>query len=415
MTQAPAAPQTPAPQKLWNRNFLLWWLGAAQSALGSALSGIALSFLVLHQTGSVGAMGVNLALSMLPALFAPFFGTLIDRLPLKPPLIACHLLRGVMQLGIGFAALRGPVPIEAIYAVSFLTGLIAAFYTSASMGVTVRLVPQGQLQRATGLMQGTSQTMQTAGLLGGGFLVALLGRGEALIFDGVTFLVFAALLLPVQFPPRKAAAAGERFWQSFRGGLKYARGSVLLTGLPLVALVLNASFAPLDMLIPGRMQLLGAGAAGYGLFFGMLVAGMAAGGFLVAWLGERVKPARASVWGMALMGTLTLLLAFTQTAPQMYALALLMGLANAFCNMGIGVIFQTRVDPDFYGRVGSLLNAVGMVGMPVTLLALSPFADRIPVAVIFGVAGGMTLLGAAVWGAILRRDGASTAPAAAPA
>lgn len=29
------------PQALWNRNFLIWWLGGAQSALGSALAGIA--------------------------------------------------------------------------------------------------------------------------------------------------------------------------------------------------------------------------------------------------------------------------------------------------------------------------------------------------------------------------------------
>lgn len=61
-----------APQKLWNKNFVLWWLGSAQSAFSSALAGIATSCLVLHQTGSAGAMGVNLALALLPGLLSPF-------------------------------------------------------------------------------------------------------------------------------------------------------------------------------------------------------------------------------------------------------------------------------------------------------------------------------------------------------
>ena len=145
---------TAPPEHLWNRSFLVWWLGSAQSALGTALAGIATSFLVLHQTGSAGAMGVNLALALLPGLLSPLFGTLVDRLPLRLPLMAGNLLRGGLQLGIGLAALRGEVPLEAIYAASFLTGVIGAFYGPASMGVTPRLVPQRELQRAAGLMQG---------------------------------------------------------------------------------------------------------------------------------------------------------------------------------------------------------------------------------------------------------------------
>ncbi|MHA0041609.1 hypothetical protein [Deinococcus sp. PEB2-63] len=109
---------TPAPDRLWNRSFLLWWLSSAQSALGSALAGIATSFLVLHQTGSAGKMGVNLALALLPGLLSPLFGTLVDRLPLKVPLILGNVLRGALQLTVGLLALRGHVPLELIYAAS---------------------------------------------------------------------------------------------------------------------------------------------------------------------------------------------------------------------------------------------------------------------------------------------------------
>lgn len=402
--------QAAAPTKLWNRNFMLWWLGAAQSAFGSAVAGIALSFLVLHQTGSVSAMGVNLALGMIPALASPFFGTLVDRLPLKLPLVAGNVLRGVLQLAVGFVALSGHVPLWFIYTVSFLTGLMGAFYGPASMGVTPSLVHKDHWQQASGLMQGTNQSMQMIGLIGGGFLVGFLGKAQSLMLDGVTFLVFGALLLLIHFPPRAGAAAGEGFTESFRAGLRYVRGSLLLTCFPFVALILNAAFAPQEMLLPKRMLQLGAGAAGFGLFEGMMLAGIAGGNFLLAALGKRVQGSFVSTLGLIGMGVLTLGLAASQTAPQMYVLAVAMGLLNACANMGISLIFMGRVQPEFYGRVGSLLSAVGMVGQPLTLLALAPIADRVPIQGMFGVAGLLTMLGGLVWLWILRREPAVSPP-----
>lgn len=405
----------PGPEKLWNRNFLIWWLGGAQSALGSALAGIATSFLVLHQTGSAGAMGVNLALSLLPALLSPLFGTLVDRLPVKLPLVVGNLLRAAMQLGVGLAALRGHVPLEVLNAVAFLTGLVGAFYGPASMGVTPRLVPPAELQRAGGLMQGAAQTMNMVGLVGGGLFVAHLGSGAALVFDGATFLLFGLLLTLVRFPAQQVTAAAETFWQSFAGGARYVRGSAMLVGLPLIALLLNAAFAPLEMLLPGRMIALGAGAAGYGLFWGLNLAGMALGSFGIAWLGERVNPRRLSVLGLAGMGAVVAALSLAGAPGPMYVLAFLMGLANAMTNLSISVLFQKRVDPAYYGRVGSLLGMVGMAGQPLTLLLLAPVADRVPISLVFVVAGVVTLLGAVVWEAVLRREPAPTPPPAVPA
>lgn len=287
--------QTGRPTTLWNKNFLLWWLGAAQSSFGTALAGIATSFLVLHQTGSAGAMGINLALAMLPAILQPFMGVLVDRWPLKIPLVLGNVLRGVLQLGVGFLALRGSIQVEVIYLASFLTGLVGAFYGPATAGMVARLVPAEQLERATGLMQGATQTMTMLGFVGGGFLVATLGRAQSLLLDGASFLVFAVLLLFVTLPARAPGQAGETFWQSFTAGVRYVKGSAIMLGLPLLALLLNASFAPLDMLMPKRMLTLGAGEQGYGLFFGLLLAGGVAGSLLIATLGRRVNPAVSTV------------------------------------------------------------------------------------------------------------------------
>ena len=155
---------------------------------------------------------------------------------------------------------------------------------------------------------------------------------------------------------------------------------------------------------------LGAGAAGYGLFFGLLEAGMIVGSLGMAWLNDRVAVRQGSVYGLCGMGLCILALASTQTTTPMYALAVVLGFFGAVGNISVMGIFQGRVAPEYYGRVGSLLNMVGTAGQPLTLLALAPVADHVSVALIFAVAGGVTLLGAAGWSVLLRAERASVPP-----
>ena len=392
-----------APPLRQNSNFWLWWLGSAQSALGSSLASIALALLVLKISGSAGALGVNLALSLLPGLLSPLLGALVDRLPLKLPLVMGDLLRGAFQLAAGVLALRGLVSVEVLHLLAFLTGLVGAFYGPASMGVLPGLVQKSDLPRATGLMQGAGQSMSLLGLIGGGVLVGAVGSAAALIADGVSFVVFAGLLLLVRFPPRGAAAPGQ-FWADFRGGLRYVRGSVVLTLLPVLAFFINATLAPMEMLIPGRMQTLGAGAAGFGLFLGLLVGGGLLGSLAVVALGSRMQPRLFSVAGLFGIGALLLCLALTRTPLELYIVALLLGIVLAVNNNAISLLFMTLVDPAYFGRVGSLLNMVGTLGMPLTLLLLAPIADGVPIWAMFAASGAVTLIAAVIWRWALKRE-----------
>ncbi len=392
-----------------NINFWLWWLGSAQSALGSALASIALALLVLKLSGSAGALGVNLALSLLPGLLSPVLGTLVDRLPLKGPLTTGNLLRGALQLAAGLLALRGQIGVETLHVLALLTGLVSAFYGPASMGILPKLVHKDDLARATGLMQGAGQSMQLLGLVGGGVLVGTFGSAAALIADGVSFMVFAGVLLPVRFPPRRLAASSA-FWADFGAGLRYVRGQLALSLLPILAFFINATVAPMEMLTAPRMQALGAGASGYGLFFGLLVGGEVLGSLAVAALGQRLNPRSASVAGLTGIGVLMLALALTRTPTQMYAVALLLGVVLAVNNSAISLLFMTLVDPAYFGRVGSLLNMLGTAGMPLTLLLLAPVADWLPIWVMFGASGAVTLVAAAVWSWALGQGQGSSSP-----
>ena len=388
---------------LWNRDFILWWLGSAQSAFGTALSSIASSFLVLHQTGSAGAMGVNLALGLLPGLLSPFLGALVDRIPLRVPVCLGNALRAAVDISIGVLAWQGEVSLAWIYSGSLVVGLVNAFYQSAIIGMTARLVPAAEIPRATALVQGTNQSMQMAGFFGGGLLVAALGRGSSLVLAGGLFAAFAGLTLLMRLPGARAGTVGETFWTSFTAGLHYVRTRTVLIALPLLILVMNASLAPVELLIPRQMLLLGAGERGFGLYSGLLLGGMTVGSLLLASLGGRVHAARSSVWGLAGTAALLLALAFTHTPLQMYLLAVPAGVMSALLNVGLSVLFQQQVRPEYYERVGSLLTLVGTAGMPLTLLALASIVDQVSLAQVLTVAAMLGLVGTVVWAGILQR------------
>ena len=237
--------------RLWNRSFTLWLLGSAQSRLGAALASIALSFLVLHQTGSAGRMAQTLALSLLPNLLLPLAGTLVDRWPLKLPLIAASLLQGLLQLTVGGLALAwGEVPLWAINVAALLGGLAAAFEGPASGAALPALVPETELTRANGLTSGLNQAMTLLGTLAGGVLVAHWSPAGAIALDGLSFLLFSVLLTGVRLPHSPPAQGQASLWADFRSGVALMRRSPLLSMIPLLALLLNGSLAPVLVVLP---------------------------------------------------------------------------------------------------------------------------------------------------------------------
>ena len=70
--------------------------------------------------------------------------------------------------------------------------------------------------------------MSLLGLVGGGLLISKVGSGAALVFDGVTFAVFALLLPLVRFPARGPKKVRGGFWAEFGEGLRYAASSPVI-------------------------------------------------------------------------------------------------------------------------------------------------------------------------------------------
>ena len=365
------------PTHLWNRSFVIWLLGTAQSQLGSALAGIALSFLVLHQTGSAGQMALTLACALAPNLLMPLAGALVDRVHLKVPLIGADLARGLLQFTVGSLALAwGEVPLWLVNGAAVLTGLAGIFAGPASSAAVPALVPEQEMTRANGLIGGVGQGAWLLGTLLGGALVTAFSPAFAIVLDGASFLVMAALLLLVQLPLRELKTErAESVLGSVASGLRLMRRSRVLLFLPLIALVLNASLAPVQVLLP-KLLLGGAGAQGYGQYLAAESAGMLVASALLALIGPRLPLRRTVALGLVVLGSSLFLLIGFAAPPTLLGIGVLMGLAMALVNTPVVTLMQQLVPPAFLGRTFSVLGMVATLGMPVTLLALSPVVDR---------------------------------------
>lgn len=384
---------------LWNRSFVLWLLGTAQSQFGSALAGIALSFLVLHQTGSAGQMALTLACTLLPNLLMPLAGTLVDRWPLKWTLMGADLVRGVLQLTVGGLALVwGEVPVWLVNGAAVLTGLAGLFGGPATSAAVPALVAPGQLAKADGLLGSVGRGAWLLGTLAGGWIVTRWSPPVAILADGLSFLGMAVLLTWVKLPRRPAGrATPSGFWAKLQAGVQLMGRSRLLMLAPLIALLLNASLAPVTAILPKLFDTLGASATGYGTFLALESVGLLSVGVLIVKLGDRMSPVR-------LIGVGLLLTALTYAVlwqrPQMNMLlagAVLLGGGFGLINMPFQTLLHQRVAQAYLGRVFSVLGMVSSIGMPLSLLLVSPWLDLLPLPLWFGVAALAQGLGWLAW------------------
>ena len=397
--------------RLWNKNFTLYWLGTAQSNFGDALHGIAMSFLILEMTGSATSMGINLALSMLPGILSPLAGNLIDRIPLKPPLVAGDVLRGVLGLGVFYLAAHQMLNVPLIYLFTVLFSLIGVIYRPAAGKIFPELVPRDQLTRANGLMGTATQTMQLLGLVGGGLLISTLGTANAILIDAITFFVMAVIFMLVEIP-RLHPGKPEPFWQGMKAGMQViSRNSILLLVM-VMAFLINGSLAPTQVLTPRIMQDLGLGATGYGLWMGTFSGGMVVGSILVSIFGNTWKPQRMVFVGLFGLGICMLGMMPQKHVWIMFVASGMMGVTVAFANTFISVLLQSTVEAQYRGRVFGVLGTVAQIGMPLMILAVSGVADQIPASLAFIFASVVTVLMSLLWAMLSgKRLKASQVPA----
>ena len=180
---------------LQERPFRLLWLGRVSSGVGDALVPVALAFAVLSVHDSYTAVGEVLAAFTLARVsFTLVGGVIADRLPRRGVMLACDLVRGVVQAFTAVMLLAGSMTLGLFVITMVLFGAASAFFVPASDGLVQQTVSRPNLQSANALLSTSRSALNVFGPVVSGTLIAAIGTGWVFGIDAVSFAVSAVFL-----------------------------------------------------------------------------------------------------------------------------------------------------------------------------------------------------------------------------
>ena len=176
-------------------SFRWFWLGFTISAVGDAMTRIALIWFVYQSTGSAQAVGWLLLCYTGPVVFGGLFaGLLLDRYDRRKVMLLDNTFRGAVVASIPFLYFLGHLALWHIYLVAIVYGCLMMITLAGGPSLIPSLVPQGRLATANAL-ETLSYTL--SGVVGppvAGLLIARFGAPSVLVIDALSYATFALAL-----------------------------------------------------------------------------------------------------------------------------------------------------------------------------------------------------------------------------
>jgi hypothetical protein len=269
-----------------------------------------------------------------------------------------------------------------------------ALFAPAFTAIVPDVVPQEDILQASALKELMEPVgLRFAGPALGGFLIAGLDVGAALVVDAFTFAA-SAVAVSFMSPQPGAARVGASAWQELREGFAFVRARPWLWAtLASAALFLLVSYGPFEVLVPYLIRNdFGGGAA----TFGAIMSAGGLGGITTALLMSRFGAPRRHVTAMyvawALSSLSTAGFAIAGAPWQLFVLSFVGFALNTVGMVVWNALMQTRVPSEMLGRVSSLDWFVSAGLIPVSFALTGPIAELIGT--------GATLIGAGLLGAL---------------
>ena len=390
----------------WRSQFFTIWTGQAVSLITSAILQMAIILYLTETTGSALILSLASLVGFLPyAVLGPFIGVLVDRYNRKHIMILSDLVIALAAAILALAALSGELPVWLVMVILFVRSVGTAFHTPSLSAVTPLLVPQDMLAKCAGY----SQAIQSVSLLLSPALAAFLYMAwnlTAVIALDVAGAVIASLTVAwVKIPGLTKPQQTEplHFFKEMKEGFLALRSNKGLFALLWIGFLFTFIYMPINALFPLMSMEHFKGTAFHVSVVEIAFAlGMLAGGLALGALGALKNRYLMIAASIALIG---LGLAVSGLLPPsgfllFAASCLVMGFAAPFYAGVQTALVQEKIQPQYLGRVFSLLGSVQGLAMPLGLILSGMFADGIGVSRWFLVSG-MLLLSVALLALLL--------------
>ncbi|MEH7109238.1 MFS transporter, partial [Bacillus sp. JJ1764] len=169
------------------------FLAGIVNGVGDRFSSVAVLAMMLQLTGSGLAVGVTLAIRLLPfVIFAPIGGKLADRFSRKVILVVTDLIRIVFALGLIFV--ESETDLWIVYVSSFFLAAGEAIYSPVRKSSIPQLVNKEHLLKINSLEQVLIGIVLIGGAFSGGIVASIFGAHITFWLNAASFLGAAALI-----------------------------------------------------------------------------------------------------------------------------------------------------------------------------------------------------------------------------
>ena len=178
---------------LWTKDFTIITLGSVVSMLGNALSGFAMSLMVLDISGSTFLYAIYIVMYTLPQLVMPMFGgAFLDRFSRKKMIYTLDYISALMYLLMAIVLGTGwfSFPVFAIYC--FILGSVQSIYMVAYESFYPMLITEGNFQKAYSIAS-VLETLSAFMVPVSTFLYNQIGLAPLLLVNGICFFIAATM------------------------------------------------------------------------------------------------------------------------------------------------------------------------------------------------------------------------------
>lgn len=381
---------------LRHRNFRLLVTGSAVSALGNAITPVALAFAVLDLGGSATELGLVLAAFAGAEVVTTLVGGVLgDRLPRSLMMQSSAAGAALTQVLLAASLIGGWSSIGLVTVVGTVNGVLGALSGPSSSALTPQTVPEDELARAVAVRRLLQNGAMVLGFAVAGILVGVFGSGWAIAIDAATFVVAAISFHLIDVPAVAGTGQRERMLAEMKEGALEVLRHTWLWLLIGQALLYHLFFGGAQGVLGPIVVKDAVSEAAWGWALGALMGGFMVGGLL----NLRWRPRHGLRIGTACLALTACFPLAMAVSDQLWVIllgAFLHGLGLEIFDVNWQISIVQNVPEEKLARVYSF-DAVGsFVARPVGLALTGPIATLTGydtwLLVVAAVMGGSSLL-----------------------
>jgi MFS family permease len=364
---------------LHHRNYRLFFAGQGLSLVGTWMTTVAQSWLVLQLTGNPFDLGLVAVAQFTPVLILGLFGGLIaDALPKRPTMYATQIVAMLVSFTLFGLAATHVVQLWHVFVLAIVMGVRNSIDMPTRQAFAVEMVGREDIGNAVALNSALFNGARVVGPAIAGVAIGVFGIAIAFLIDGISFLAVLVALFAMEEDslrpaPRLVQVRTARAVVDNLGeGLGYVRRTgIVLMAVTLVALVSTFAMNFSIVMPPLAATTLNVGATGYGFLMAASGMGSLLAALLIAFRGTR--PSRMLL-GSAILGAAEMLMGGTSTFALDLGLMFAAGFGAISMMATANTTIQLAVPDALRGRVMSVYTTVFAGSSPIGGLAIGALA-----------------------------------------